>query len=88
MLLVTTGTDGRCDGLWNLIGVFLEEGILCRRVPGKSDRAVVIPPALQRRVCLDCHDRCGHPGVAKVQHRVESRYYWDPSAMRATVRNT
>jgi len=21
MLLVTTGTDGRCDGLWNLIGV-------------------------------------------------------------------
>ena len=66
--------------------LFLEEGILCRRVPGKSDRAVVIPPALQRRVCLDCHDRCGHPGVFKVQHRVESRYYWEPSAMRASVR--
>ena len=66
--------------------LFLEEGILCRRVPGKSERAVVIPPVLQRRVCLDCHDRCGHPGVSKVQHRVESRYYWDPPAMRAGIR--
>jgi hypothetical protein len=66
--------------------LFLEEGILCRRVPGKSERAVVVPPGLHRRVCHDCHDRCGHPGVLKVQHRVEGRYYWHPAAMRASIR--
>ena len=67
--------------------LFVEEGILCRRVPGKSDRAVVIPPVLHRHVCLDCHDRCGHHGVFKVTHRVESRFYWEPSAMRTDIRD-